>query len=48
MPRELPGTCFRNILTDVQLSTVPRNGIQVLPLGDIFSDCPVAMLERVT
>lgn len=42
------GTTFRNIFTGTMLSTIPRDGHQVLSVGEILLHSPVAWLEKMT
>ncbi len=47
VPAWRDGTTFRDIFTGRVLSTVTRDDRQVLPVGGIFTQCPVACLEKV-
>ena len=47
VPAWRDGTKFRDIFTGKVLSTVTRDDRQVLPVGAIFTQCPVACLEKV-
>lgn len=40
------GSVYRNIFTGERLETVTQEGRQVLPVGLVLRDCPVAILER--
>jgi (1->4)-alpha-D-glucan 1-alpha-D-glucosylmutase len=47
IPGEIPGKTFRNIFTGETLQRVEKNGEGALPLREVFSNFPVAMLERI-
>ena len=47
VPSSKRGSRYRNVLTGAVLATVEAGGTRVLPLADIFRDCPVALLERM-
>jgi len=46
VPAWREGTRFRNIFTGERLSTVTQDERQVLPVGQVFLNCPVACLEK--
>ncbi len=46
VPAWREGTRFRNIFTGERLTTVTRDERQVLPVGQVLLNCPVACLER--
>jgi (1->4)-alpha-D-glucan 1-alpha-D-glucosylmutase len=47
IPGEIPGKAFRNIFTGETLQRIEKNGEGALPLHKVFSNFPVAMLERI-
>ena len=48
VPAWRDGTKFRNIFTGEIVKTITHDERQVLPVGQIFSTCPVACLEKET
>jgi (1->4)-alpha-D-glucan 1-alpha-D-glucosylmutase len=46
VPAWREGTTFRNIFTGERLRTITRDERQVLPVGQVFLNCPVACLEK--
>ncbi len=47
IPSWRPGSHYRNVLTGAMLTSKGEGGHQVLSVADIFSECPVALLERI-
>jgi (1->4)-alpha-D-glucan 1-alpha-D-glucosylmutase len=47
IPEEIPGKNFRNIFTGERLQRIEKNGEGALPLHQVFSNFPVAMLEKI-
>jgi len=47
IPAEIPGKTFRNIFTGETLQRIEKNGEGALPLREVFSNFPVAMLEKI-
>jgi (1->4)-alpha-D-glucan 1-alpha-D-glucosylmutase len=47
IPGEIPGKTFRNIFTGETLRRIEKNGEGALPLREVFSNFPVAMLEKI-
>jgi (1->4)-alpha-D-glucan 1-alpha-D-glucosylmutase len=47
IPGEIPGETFRNIFTGETLQRIEKNGEVALPLREVFSNFPVAMLEKI-
>jgi (1->4)-alpha-D-glucan 1-alpha-D-glucosylmutase len=47
VPAEIPGETFRNIFTGETVPRVEKNGEGALPLHQVFSNFPVAMLEKI-
>jgi len=45
LPDEISGTIFKNVLTGEEVKVILRAGKKILPLADVFSCFPVAMLE---
>jgi (1->4)-alpha-D-glucan 1-alpha-D-glucosylmutase len=41
------GSKFRNVFTNEILSSVTQGGMTRLPLADVFSSFPVALMERI-
>ncbi|MDH5641206.1 MAG: malto-oligosyltrehalose synthase, partial [Nitrospira sp.] len=46
VPAWREGTTFRNIFTGERIRTVTRDERQILPVGQVLLNCPVACLER--
>ncbi len=46
VPSWKAGSGYRNLFTGERLETVAEEGRQVLPIGHVLRDCPVAVLER--
>jgi (1->4)-alpha-D-glucan 1-alpha-D-glucosylmutase len=47
IPDEISGETFRNIFTGETLHRFTKNGEGALPLREVFSNFPVAMLEKI-
>jgi (1->4)-alpha-D-glucan 1-alpha-D-glucosylmutase len=47
IPAEIPGENFRNIFTGETLRRIEKDREGTLPLREVFSNFPVAMLERI-
>jgi (1->4)-alpha-D-glucan 1-alpha-D-glucosylmutase len=47
IPGEIPGKTFRNIFTGETLQRIEKNGEGGLSLREVFSNFPVAMLEKI-
>jgi (1->4)-alpha-D-glucan 1-alpha-D-glucosylmutase len=47
LPVEIPGKTFRNIFTGETLQRIEKNGEGTLSLREVFSNFPVAMLEKI-
>jgi (1->4)-alpha-D-glucan 1-alpha-D-glucosylmutase len=47
IPAEIPGKIFRNIFTGQKLQRIENSGEGGLPLREVFSNFPVAMLEKI-
>jgi (1->4)-alpha-D-glucan 1-alpha-D-glucosylmutase len=47
LPDEITGETFRNLFTGEMIEKVERNGQGVIPVGKIFANFPVAMMEKV-
>jgi (1->4)-alpha-D-glucan 1-alpha-D-glucosylmutase len=47
IPGEIPGKTFRNIFTGETLQRIEKNREGALPLREVFSNFPVAMLEKI-
>jgi (1->4)-alpha-D-glucan 1-alpha-D-glucosylmutase len=47
IPAEISGSTFRNIFTGEALQPTEKNGEGALPLRQVFSNFPVAMLEKI-
>jgi maltooligosyltrehalose synthase len=47
IPAEIPGKTFRNIFTGETLQRIEKKGEGALPLREVFSNFPVAMLEKI-
>jgi len=47
LPKEINGGIFRNLFTNEIIEKVKRNGEDLLSLGKVFTNFPVAMLEKV-
>jgi (1->4)-alpha-D-glucan 1-alpha-D-glucosylmutase len=48
VPSWRPGSPYRNLLTGETLSSQTSGEHQMLPVGDVLRECPVALLERLT
>jgi len=48
VPSWKPASCYQNLLTGENLSSIETEGKQSLRLADVMGSCPVALLERVT
>jgi (1->4)-alpha-D-glucan 1-alpha-D-glucosylmutase len=48
VPYAKPGTQYRNIFTEERISAQNRNDTLTLALAEIFSDFPVAILEKIS
>jgi len=48
VPSAKRGSRYRNVLTGAVLTPAEAAGTRVLSLAEIFRDCPVALLERVS
>ncbi|MCW5798601.1 MAG: Malto-oligosyltrehalose synthase [Nitrospira sp.] len=46
VPSWKAGSHYRNLLTGQRLETVTEDGRQILSIGQVLRDCPVALLER--
>jgi (1->4)-alpha-D-glucan 1-alpha-D-glucosylmutase len=47
IPGEIPGKTFRNIFTGETLQRIEKDGEGVLLFREVFSNFPVAMLEKI-
>jgi (1->4)-alpha-D-glucan 1-alpha-D-glucosylmutase len=47
IPPEIPGITFRNVFTGELLQRIKKNREGVLPLHQVFSNFPVALLEKI-
>jgi len=47
IPEEIPGKTFRNVFTGETLERFEKEGEGALPLSDVFSNFPVALLEKI-
>ena len=48
VPSWRAGSRYLNLRTGEVLASRDEAGVQILPLAEILSDCPIAVLERLT